>query len=80
MRGPGIVGQRPVLEPGQSFHDTSGRLLTSLYGTIRGRYEMVTADGERFDEKIALFPLRRPDTVHRRAAAGRSGAVPDASP
>jgi len=64
VRGPGVVGQQPVIEPGQSFQYTSGCPLTSPYGTMRGRYEMVTADGERFDAEIAPFTLRGPYTVH----------------
>lgn len=64
VRGPGVVGQQPVLEPGQSFEYTSGCPLTSPYGTMRGCYEMVTADGERFDVEIAPFALRGPYMVH----------------
>jgi len=64
VRGPGVVGQQPVLEPGQSFEYTSGCPLSTPYGTMRGSYQMVTADGERFDATIAEFSLRGPYTVH----------------
>jgi ApaG protein len=64
VRGPGVVGQQPVIEPGQSFEYTSGCPLTSPYGTMRGSYQMVAADGERFDVEIAPFTLRGPYLVH----------------
>jgi ApaG protein len=64
VRGPGVVGQQPVLEPGQSFEYTSGFPLTSPYGAMRGTYQMITADGHEFDAEIAEFVLRAPFTVH----------------
>jgi ApaG protein len=64
VRGPGVVGQQPVLEPGQSFEYTSGCPLATPYGTMRGTYQMVTASGERFDAEIPQFELRGPYTVH----------------
>jgi ApaG protein len=64
VRGPGVVGQQPVLEPGQSFAYTSGCPLSSPYGSMRGSYQMVTAGGRRFDAQIASFTLRGPFTVH----------------
>ena len=64
VRGPGVVGQQPVIEPGQSFEYTAGCPLTTPYGSMRGSYQMVTADGSRFDAEIAEFALRAPFTVH----------------
>jgi ApaG protein len=64
VRGPGVVSQQPVLEPGQSFEYTSGCPLTSPYGSMRGSYQMITADGHQFDAEIAEFILRAPFTVH----------------
>jgi ApaG protein len=64
VRGPGVVGQQPVLEPSQSFEYTSGCPLSTPYGTMRGTYQMVTARGERFDAEVATFSLRGPYTVH----------------
>jgi ApaG protein len=64
VRGPGVVGQQPVLEPGQSFVYTSGCPLASPYGSMRGTYQMVTAGGRRFDAEVASFTLRGPYTVH----------------
>lgn len=64
VRGPGVVGQQPVLEPGQSFEYTSGCPLSSPYGSMKGTYQMVTADGTEFDAEVAAFTLQAPFTVH----------------
>lgn len=64
VRGLGVVGKQPVLEPGGSFTYTSGCPLTTSFGTMRGTYQMTTADGERFDIEIAPFTLSEPYTVH----------------
>jgi len=64
VRGPGVVGQQPVLEPGQSFEYTSGCPLTSPYGSMRGSYQMLMADGRQFDAEVAQFTLQAPYTVH----------------
>jgi len=64
VRGPGVVGQQPVLEPGQSFEYTSGCPLASPYGSMRGSFQMITADGSQFDAEIAAFELSAPYTVH----------------
>ncbi len=44
VRGPGVVGEQPVLEPEQSFEYTSGCPLTTPFGSMRGTYQMVTAE------------------------------------
>jgi ApaG protein len=64
VRGPGVVGQQPVLGPGESFEYTSGCPLTTPFGSMRGTYQMVTQDGGRFDATIAPFTLSEPYTVH----------------
>ena len=64
VRGPGVVNQQPVLAPTQSFTYTSGCPLTTPFGTMRGTYQMVTADGEQFDVHISEFTLSEPYTVH----------------
>ena len=64
IRGPGVIGKQPTLEPGQSFEYTSGCALSTAYGVMEGTYQMVTADGEPFDAKIAPFTLSGPYTVH----------------
>ena len=64
VRGPGVVGEQPVLAPGQSFEYTSGCPLTTSFGTMHGTYQMVTGDGERFDATIAPFTLSQSHTLH----------------
>jgi ApaG protein len=64
VHGPGVVGQQPILEPGQEFEYTSGCPLTTPVGSMRGCYQLVTADGGRFDAAIAEFSLKAPHTVH----------------
>jgi ApaG protein len=64
VRGPGVVGEQPVLQPGQSFEYTSSCPLPTAYGTMEGTYQMVTSGGERFDARIAPFFLSEPYTVN----------------
>ena len=64
VRGEGVVGEQPVLRPGQSFQYTSGCPLRTSTGVMRGTYQMVTEDGEQFDVEIAPFALHEPYTVH----------------
>ena len=64
VRGPGVVGQQPVLEPGESFEYTSGCPLDTPFGSMHGTYQMVTAGGSRFDAEIARFELREPGAIH----------------
>lgn len=64
VRGTGVVGQQPLIAPGQVFHYTSGAILTTGFGTMQGSYEMVSEDGEKFAAEIPAFLLSRPLTVH----------------
>lgn len=64
VRGPGVVGEQPVLEPNESFTYTSRCPLRTSFGTMQGTYQMVTGSGEAFDVKIATFTLSEPYTVH----------------
>jgi ApaG protein len=64
VHGPGVVGQQPVLAPGESFQYSSGCPLGTSFGVMEGTYQMVTADGEAFDVRIAPFTLTEPSTVH----------------
>lgn len=64
VRGLGVVGKQPVLEPGDAFEYTSGCPLTTPWGTMQGTYQMTTADGEQFNVDIAPFDLRAPYTIH----------------
>src|SRR5712691_198891 len=64
VRGPGVIGEQPVLEPRQSFEYTSGCPLTTPFGSMHGTYQMATAGGERFDATIAAFTLSEPHALH----------------
>jgi ApaG protein len=64
VRGPGVVGEQPVLTTGESFQYTSGCPLKTSTGVMRGTYQMVTEEGDRFDVEIAPFALHEPYTVH----------------
>jgi len=65
VRGPGVVGKQPRLEPGESFEYTSGCDLTTPFGSMRGTYQMVTSEQEHFDIEIPMFTLTEPyTTVH----------------
>ena len=64
VKGPGVVGEQPVLAQGQSFEYTSGCPLATPFGSMRGSYQMTTADGERFDAEVAEFILREPHAMH----------------
>lgn len=64
VKGPGVVGESPVLEEGESFEYTSGCPLSTPYGSMHGAYQMVTADGDRFDAKIGEFVLGQPQSLH----------------
>ena len=62
VKGPGVVGEQPVLKPGQSFEYTSGVPLATASGFMAGTYGMVTAQGEGFDIEIPPFSLDSPGT------------------
>lgn len=64
VRGPGVVGEQPVLSPGESFTYSSGCPLRTPFGMMEGTYQMVTTSGEGFDARIAPFALSEPYTVH----------------
>lgn len=57
VKGLGVVGQQPLLQPGQSFEYTSGTRLRTPTGTMHGSYFCVAEDGEKFDTDIPLFVL-----------------------
>jgi ApaG protein len=58
VKGPGVVGEQPVLEPGQSFQYSSWCPLPTPTGQMRGTYQMARADGDQFDIEIAPFALK----------------------
>ncbi|MEE3626401.1 Co2+/Mg2+ efflux protein ApaG [Nitrospirillum sp. BR 11752] len=65
VRGAGVVGEQPVLSPGQSFEYTSGTPLGTPSGIMVGSYQMERTDGTRFDVRIPAFSL---DSPHERGA------------
>lgn len=62
VRGPGVVGEQPVLKPGDRFEYTSGVPLTTPTGMMAGTYQMVSESGERFDVEVPAFSLDSPST------------------
>lgn len=64
VRGLGVVGEQPVLRPGESFEYTSGAAIATAVGTMRGSYQMVTEDGARFEAPIPEFTLSVPRVLH----------------
>ncbi|MCW5830472.1 MAG: Co2+/Mg2+ efflux protein ApaG [Deltaproteobacteria bacterium] len=64
VKGPGVVGEQPVLKPGESFTYTSGCPLETPFGSMHGTYQMVTKAGEQFDAQIAPFTLAEPMSIN----------------
>lgn len=64
VRGLGVVGAQPLLQPGESFEYTSGTSITTQVGTMRGSYQMLAADGTRFEAPIPEFTLSVPRVLH----------------
>lgn len=64
VKGLGVVGQQPLLAPGQSFEYSSGSQITTPSGSMRGSYFCVAEDGERFEAPIPEFALAMPRTLH----------------
>ena len=64
VKGPGVIGEQPVIEPGDSFSYTSGTEINTPEGVMYGTYQMMTEDVKSFDTKIPKFILRTPRTLH----------------
>ena len=64
VRGDGVVGEQPKLAPGQTFQYTSGCVLTTAVGTMRGTYRFWRDDGSYFDAEIGAFSLASPIRPH----------------
>jgi ApaG protein len=64
VRGPGVVGEQPVLDPGEAFEYTSFCPLPTPIGSMHGVYQMVTAGGSTFDAEIAPFSLAVPTALN----------------
>jgi ApaG protein len=64
VKGLGVVGEQPLLRPGESFEYTSGTAMATPVGTMRGTYQMVAEDGNKFDAEIPTFTLSMPRVLH----------------
>jgi ApaG protein len=64
VRGLGVVGNQPLLQPGQSFEYTSGCSLATPVGTMKGTYQLTAEDGAQFEAQIPEFVLAMPRTLH----------------
>jgi ApaG protein len=63
VRGPGVVGEQPVLKPGERYEYTSGVPLNTSSGLMSGSYQMVAENGERFDAEVPAFSLDSPNVA-----------------
>ncbi len=64
VRGLGVVGHQPLLQPGEHFEYTSGCALATPVGTMKGSYQMTAEDGTQFEAPIAEFVLSMPRVLH----------------
>ena len=64
VRGMGVVGEQPVLKPGDTFEYSSGSSIPTAVGTMRGSYQLVAEDGTRFEASIPEFTLSVPRILH----------------
>ena len=64
VQGLGVVGEQPVLQPGEAFEYTSGCPIATPVGSMRGAYQCVAEDGTRFEAPIPEFLLSMPRTLH----------------
>ncbi|MGB5211358.1 MAG: Co2+/Mg2+ efflux protein ApaG [Gammaproteobacteria bacterium] len=64
VRGPGVVGEQPHLNPGEGFRYSSGAVLETPVGSMRGSYQMADETGHRFDAPIAPFTLAVPGSLN----------------
>ncbi len=64
VTGKGVVGQQPLIQPGSTFEYSSGTIIGSEIGDMRGSYTMKTASGELFEAPIPLFVLAIPNMIH----------------
>ncbi|MBI4696691.1 MAG: Co2+/Mg2+ efflux protein ApaG [Gammaproteobacteria bacterium] len=64
VRGDGVVGEQPRLEPGESYRYTSGAVIETPVGTMTGSYHMIADDGVGFEAPIPMFRLSVPNVLH----------------
>lgn len=64
VRGDGVVGEQPHIQPGETYSYTSGAMIETPVGTMQGKYHLVSDDGVSFNAKIPQFTLSIPRTLH----------------
>ena len=64
VKGDGVVGEQPIMKPGEGFRYTSGAVIETPVGTMQGSYQMVAEDGCDFDAEIPKFVLSIPRVIH----------------
>ena len=64
VKGDGVIGEQPLLQPGEDFQYTSGTFMNTPFGTMHGSYQMISDSGEQFDAEIPSFQLTVPNTLH----------------
>jgi len=64
VKGDGVIGEQPYLQPGEGFQYTSGTFINTPVGTMHGSYQMISDSGEKFDAEIPAFQLAVPNTLH----------------
>jgi ApaG protein len=64
VRGQGVVGEQPLIAPGETYEYTSGAVLSTQVGTMKGSYQMVAEDGTQFEAPIEQFVLSVPRVLH----------------
>ncbi len=64
VRGLGVIGEQPLLRPGERFEYTSGAVIATPVGTMRGSYQMTAEDGTKFEAEIPEFTLSMPRVLH----------------
>ena len=64
VEGEGVVGEQPILKPGEGFRYTSGAVIETPVGTMHGTYQMIAEDGREVDATIPRFVLSAPRTLH----------------
>ena len=64
VRGEGVIGEQPTILPGETYQYSSGAVLQTPVGSMKGSYQMVDATGIRFDAPIPIFTLASPTALH----------------
>ena len=64
VHGEGVIGEQPYLQPGQQYEYTSGTILETPIGSMRGSYQMLAEDGNTFDADVPVFTLSHPNMLH----------------